>query len=129
MLFVALIVSLNTSNIGANKISFFSNTRNNYFFTNMIISDTFFDMYEVLKENILKRNWIEYFGYKNNIRRAFADFLDKQEFEIPKENPKISMFRYTNYNDRIEEIKPNVILIVAESNLCPRSSRSISGKP
>lgn len=115
LLFVALIVSLNTSNIGANKISFFSNTRNNYFFTNMIISDTFFDMYEVLKENILKRNWIEYFGYKNNIRRAFADFLDKQEFEIPKENPKISMFRYTNYNDRIEEIKPNVILIVAES--------------
>jgi phosphoglycerol transferase MdoB-like AlkP superfamily enzyme len=54
-------------------------------------------------------------GYENNIAQAFADFLDKDINEIPKINPENSLIVDLSYNKEIEEIKPNVILIVMES--------------
>jgi hypothetical protein len=60
-------------------------------------------------------NYIEKAGYKDNIRQAFADFLDKKIEEIPNKNPEKSLILTTPYNRNIESIKPNVILIVMES--------------
>lgn len=54
-------------------------------------------------------------GYKNDIRQAFADFLDKNVDDISKENPQQSLISRTAINKTIESIKPNVILIVMES--------------
>ena len=54
-------------------------------------------------------------GYKNNIRRAFADFLDKNLDEIPQEYPENSLIVNLPENKVIEETKPNVVLIVMES--------------
>jgi phosphoglycerol transferase MdoB-like AlkP superfamily enzyme len=54
-------------------------------------------------------------GYKNDIRQAFADFLDKNVDDISKENPQQSLISRTAVNKTIESIKPNVIFIVMES--------------
>ncbi|MDR0617706.1 MAG: sulfatase-like hydrolase/transferase [Endomicrobium sp.] len=54
-------------------------------------------------------------GYENDIRQAFADFLDKDVEDIPKDNPEESLVLRIAKNKKIEELKPNVILIVMES--------------
>jgi phosphoglycerol transferase MdoB-like AlkP superfamily enzyme len=52
-------------------------------------------------------------GFKD-ARQAFADFFEKNIDEIP-ENPQNVLINKTSFNQTIEEIKPNVILIVMES--------------
>jgi phosphoglycerol transferase MdoB-like AlkP superfamily enzyme len=54
-------------------------------------------------------------GYKDNIRQAFADFLNKNPDEIPQERPENSLIVYLPENKTLEEAKPSVILIVMES--------------
>jgi phosphoglycerol transferase MdoB-like AlkP superfamily enzyme len=54
-------------------------------------------------------------GYKDNIRQAFADYLDTDIKNIPIENPQDSLITSIAYNEKIENLKPNVIFIVAES--------------
>lgn len=53
-------------------------------------------------------------GYKGNIRRAFADYLNLDINQIP-EQPEQSLINYTRRNEKIENIKPNVIFIMVES--------------
>lgn len=60
-------------------------------------------------------NYVEALGYKDNIRQAFADFLNKKLEDIPLENPEHSLTVNYPYNSAIENIKPNVIIIVMES--------------
>ncbi|MCA6072919.1 MAG: sulfatase-like hydrolase/transferase [Endomicrobium sp.] len=54
-------------------------------------------------------------GYENNIRQAFADFLGKDVGMISEEKPEESLVFKTSVNKKIENLKPNVILIVMES--------------
>ncbi|MDR3243869.1 MAG: hypothetical protein LBT79_03885, partial [Elusimicrobiota bacterium] len=60
-------------------------------------------------------NYEEKTGYENNIRQAFADFLNKDINDIPKENPENSLVYTTEINKEIDMRQPNVILIVMES--------------
>jgi phosphoglycerol transferase MdoB-like AlkP superfamily enzyme len=53
-------------------------------------------------------------GYKGNIRQAFADYLNVDINQIP-EQPEKSLIQVTQYNEKIENIKPNLILIMVES--------------
>jgi phosphoglycerol transferase MdoB-like AlkP superfamily enzyme len=69
-------------------------------------------------ENKIKSSDVDYIaktGYKNNIRQAFADFLEKDVNAISKEKPEESLVFKTSVNKNIENLKPNVILIVMES--------------
>ncbi len=59
--------------------------------------------------------YIEITGYKNNVRQAFADFLNKDINDISAENPEKSLITHLPKNKNIEAVKPNVILIVMES--------------
>jgi phosphoglycerol transferase MdoB-like AlkP superfamily enzyme len=52
-------------------------------------------------------------GYKNNIRQAFADFLDKDINEIPETDPQKSLVSKTA--NKKENMNPNVIVILMES--------------
>lgn len=54
-------------------------------------------------------------GYRNSIRKAFADYLNLDIDDISEENPEISLLKNIPYNKTIESIKPNVILIIMES--------------
>ena len=60
-------------------------------------------------------NYIAKMGYENNIPKAFSDYLSIDIANIPKDNPEQSLVKITKYNKNIEEIKPNVIVIVMES--------------
>jgi len=60
-------------------------------------------------------DYIEKTGYNNNIRQAFADFLNKNIEEIPQQNPKQALLVKLPFNENIEKVKPNVIFIVMES--------------
>ena len=60
-------------------------------------------------------NFIEKSGYSDDIRRAFADFLGKNIADIPIDNPEDSLIVRLPYDANIEEVKPNIILIVMES--------------
>ncbi|MCL2335555.1 MAG: hypothetical protein FWC57_05770 [Endomicrobia bacterium] len=60
-------------------------------------------------------DYIDKAGYKNNIRQAFADFLNKDIEDIPEQNPERSLTVKLPFNKNIEDIKPNVIFIVMES--------------
>jgi phosphoglycerol transferase MdoB-like AlkP superfamily enzyme len=60
-------------------------------------------------------DYIEKAGYKDNIRAAFADYLGKDISQIPKDSPENSLIVSIPFNRDIEEMRPNVILIVMES--------------
>jgi Phosphoglycerol transferase and related proteins, alkaline phosphatase superfamily len=60
-------------------------------------------------------DYIDKAGYKNNIRKAFADFLDKNIEEIPENIPEQSLVVKLPFNKNIDEVKPNIIFIVMES--------------
>ncbi|MDR0822522.1 MAG: sulfatase-like hydrolase/transferase [Endomicrobium sp.] len=62
-----------------------------------------------------KIDYIEAAGYKDNIRQAFADYLDIDISEIPQVHPEDSLRIALPYNKIIEDDKPNVIFIVMES--------------
>jgi phosphoglycerol transferase MdoB-like AlkP superfamily enzyme len=53
-------------------------------------------------------------GYKGNIKQAFADYLSIDINKMP-ENPEKSLIKYTKCNEKIENIRPNVIFIMVES--------------
>jgi phosphoglycerol transferase MdoB-like AlkP superfamily enzyme len=54
-------------------------------------------------------------GYKNDIRQAFADYLNKSKDDIPVIAPEDSLIVKIPFNKEIENVRPNVILIVMES--------------
>jgi phosphoglycerol transferase MdoB-like AlkP superfamily enzyme len=60
-------------------------------------------------------DYVEKFGYKNNIRQAFADFIGKDIADIAQNNPETSLISKTPYNEQAEKLKPNVIFILMES--------------
>ncbi|AKL97757.1 LTA synthase family protein [Endomicrobium proavitum] len=60
-------------------------------------------------------DYIALAGYSNNIRQAFADYLETDIKNIPQTNPESSLNVKYGVNDKIEKIKPNVIIIVMES--------------
>jgi phosphoglycerol transferase MdoB-like AlkP superfamily enzyme len=62
-----------------------------------------------------KFNYADKTGYNDNIRQAFADYLEVGVSNIPKSMPEESLLVNIPYNKQIEVIKPNVILIVMES--------------
>ena len=60
-------------------------------------------------------DFIEKSGYLDDIRRAFADFLEKDIEDIPIDKPEDSLIVQLPFDANIEDIKPNIILIVMES--------------
>jgi phosphoglycerol transferase MdoB-like AlkP superfamily enzyme len=60
-------------------------------------------------------DYIEKSGYEGNIRQAFADLLEKDIADIPSLNPEDSLIVSLPFDANIENVKPNVILIVMES--------------
>ncbi len=62
------------------------------------------------------RDYIEKMGYsKNNMAKAFSDFLNVDINSIDKNEPENSLKKTTKYNKDIEEIKPNVVFIMMEA--------------
>ena len=62
------------------------------------------------------RDYIEKMGYsKNNMAKAFSDFLNVDINSIDKTEPEKSLNKKTKYNKNIEEIKPNVVFIMMEA--------------
>jgi phosphoglycerol transferase MdoB-like AlkP superfamily enzyme len=60
-------------------------------------------------------NYVHVSGYKNNIRLAFADFLNESLKSIPESVFENSLIRTTPFKQRLEEKRPSVIFILAES--------------
>ncbi|MDR1087077.1 MAG: hypothetical protein LBL16_02390 [Endomicrobium sp.] len=56
-------------------------------------------------------NYTDKTGYKGNIKQAFADYLNIDIKQI-SERPEKSLIKYTNRNEKIESLKPNVIFIM-----------------
>ncbi|MDR1952233.1 MAG: sulfatase-like hydrolase/transferase [Elusimicrobiota bacterium] len=87
-------------------------------FLNKMAINGFFTMQDAMIIRAEEKKDIDFIskaGYGDDIRRAFADFLDKNIEQIPKDNPEDSLITALAYNKDIEDIKPNVILIVMES--------------
>jgi phosphoglycerol transferase MdoB-like AlkP superfamily enzyme len=60
-------------------------------------------------------DYIALSGYENNIRQAFADYLETNIKNIPEKNPEDSLMVLLPYNKEAEELKPTIIFIVMES--------------
>lgn len=60
-------------------------------------------------------DYIDKTGYKDDIRKAFADFLDADINSVPQLHPERMLDAKTPQNKKIEEVRPNVIFIVMES--------------
>ncbi|MDD5021749.1 MAG: sulfatase-like hydrolase/transferase [Endomicrobiaceae bacterium] len=95
-------------------LSYFTEGIDCYVFPQISLSPIY-TFYDTFKSKIKNRNWILDFGYKNNIRRAFSDYLNVNINCIDENHPEQSLIKVTKYNRNIEEIKPNVVLIVMES--------------
>ncbi|MDR2192154.1 MAG: sulfatase-like hydrolase/transferase [Endomicrobium sp.] len=76
---------------------------------------TFGAAYDARKKESKDIDLVEKAGYKNNIRQAFADFLNADLGKIPETNPENSLIVSLPESKNIENVKPNVILIVMES--------------
>ena len=62
------------------------------------------------------RDYIKTMGYsKDNIAKAFSDFLNADINSIDKTKPETSLMKTTKYNKNIEETKPNVVFIMMEA--------------
>lgn len=62
------------------------------------------------------RDYIAKMGYsKDNMAKAFADFLNVDISSIDNRNPEKSLVKTTKYNKDIEETKPNVVFIMMEA--------------
>ncbi|MDR3048358.1 MAG: sulfatase-like hydrolase/transferase [Elusimicrobiota bacterium] len=89
--------------------------------TNPFINKTAINAFYTFEDAIVVRgeenniDYIEAAGYKDNIRQAFADYLDKDISEIPQDHPEGSLKINLPYNKDIETSKPNIIFIVMES--------------
>ncbi|MDR2772150.1 MAG: sulfatase-like hydrolase/transferase [Elusimicrobiota bacterium] len=93
--------------------------------TNAFINKTaingFFTMQDAMvirAEGGREIDFIDKAGYgdgEEGIRRAFADFLDKDIDDISQYSPQNSLIVELPYNKDIEDTEPNVILIVMES--------------
>ena len=115
-LLIILCLTLNIMHIDRNNLEkYFSFSRYNCFFTLFIINNNLFDLVSLSKDYIEEQNWIKNFEYQNDTKKAFADFLDKNEKEIPENRPEETLLKTTQYNQEIEKIKPNVVLVVVES--------------
>ncbi|MDR3071050.1 MAG: LTA synthase family protein [Endomicrobium sp.] len=70
---------------------------------------------ELRQKDNNKFDYVSKAGYENNIRKAFADYLNVDIGKIPEKNPENSLSYTLPYNKTMEDLKPNVILIVMES--------------
>ncbi|MCA6071829.1 MAG: LTA synthase family protein [Endomicrobium sp.] len=70
---------------------------------------------ELRRQDNNKVNYAAKAGYKSDIREAFADYLNINISDISEKNPENSLSCVLPYNKAIEDLKPNVILIVMES--------------
>lgn len=108
-------------NFGANVKSYddmissnFSVSIKSHFFIQIALNPVC-AVYDTIKSKIKKSNYILEYGYENNIRQAFGDWLNTDISNIDKKNPEKSLLKITKYNKNIELIEPNVVLIVMES--------------
>jgi phosphoglycerol transferase MdoB-like AlkP superfamily enzyme len=88
-------------------------------FINKVATNGFYTLQAALasriKQNKGQQDIIKDAGYENNIRQAFADYLGVDIAEIDQEDPASSLKIIIPPNKTIDEIKPNVIVIVMES--------------
>ncbi|MDR3253900.1 MAG: sulfatase-like hydrolase/transferase, partial [Endomicrobium sp.] len=87
-------------------------------FVNKVAINCVFTLQRAIEHKAEERKDIDYIvktGYGNDIRRAFADFLNKDISTIPQKHPEKSIISKTSFNKKIENAKPTVILIVMES--------------
>ncbi|MCA6071217.1 MAG: sulfatase-like hydrolase/transferase [Endomicrobium sp.] len=101
--------------VGLHPIGVYSDVSSNAFLNKAAINCVF--TLESAVEHKIKASEIKNIetGYENDIRQAFADFLGKDVSMISKEKPEESLVFKTSVNKKIENLKPNVILIVMES--------------
>lgn len=98
-----------------NKISSnFPVTIKSNFFIHIALNPVF-ALYDAINCRMKKTDYIFEYGYENNIRKAFSDWLNIDISNIDKKNPEKSLLKITKYNKHIELMEPNVILIVMES--------------
>jgi phosphoglycerol transferase MdoB-like AlkP superfamily enzyme len=83
-------------------------------FLNKIAQNCFFTLQEAISHKNNEEKDIDY-NYDGGERQAFADFLDKNLNDIPTVNPEKSLIKTVPFNEEIEKLKPNVILVVMES--------------
>jgi phosphoglycerol transferase MdoB-like AlkP superfamily enzyme len=60
-------------------------------------------------------DYIALAGYKNNIRQAFAEYLNVDVNSVSEEKPESSLTKITPENENIKHARPNVIFIMMES--------------
>lgn len=87
-------------------------------FLNKVATNGFFTLQNAIASKQREDSQVDYMaflGYKDDARKAFADFLNKKEDEIPSAHPERALTVKYPYNEKIEAVKPNVIIIVMES--------------
>lgn len=117
VLFVCVSFSVMRGSFGDHPLVVNSAVSSNMFL-NKIATNGVFTLQSAIeskqKENN-QRDYVKYLGYGDDIRRAFADFLNKNLDEISAENPEASLIVKYPHNKTIEELQPNVVIIVMES--------------
>jgi phosphoglycerol transferase MdoB-like AlkP superfamily enzyme len=102
---------------GWNSIGQYADISSNLFINKTAIN-CLFTLQRAIEHKEYEKQDIDYIaqtGYKDNIRQAFADFLDIDINDIPKTNPENSLISTTAENKLAENMKPNIILIAMES--------------
>jgi phosphoglycerol transferase MdoB-like AlkP superfamily enzyme len=117
ILIVIFIVISIRGTFAIRPIGVYSDVSSNIFLNKTAINCIFtlqraFDYRAREKEDI---DYVKRAGYKDNIKKAFADFLGKNINEIPQNNLETSLIFKTPYNAKAEKLKPNVIFILMES--------------
>ena len=87
-------------------------------FINKVAINGIYTLQAAIEARSKESNWdyIGKMGYlKDNMAKAFGDYLDKDINLIDKIEPEKSLMKTTRYNKVIEELKPNVIFIMMEA--------------
>lgn len=117
LVFIFLSFSVIRGSFGDHPLIVNSSVSSNAFLNKVAVNGVFTlqNAIEFKQRERCQTDYIAVLGYKNNIRQAFADFLNKDIDEIPLENPEDSLMVNYPYNETIESLKPNIIIIAMES--------------
>lgn len=96
------------------EIATFGEKKQLYYFIVTLSDSPIHKIYNILNDKIKEQKWNKKIT-ANGIRQNFADYLYVDVDSIDKDSPQNSLLKTTKYNKNIENIEPNVILIVMES--------------
>jgi len=86
-------------------------------FVNQVRKDSVYSLIDAInyyeKSLKSKRNFVKEMGFEHNISAAFKIVTNKKNINL--QTPEKNLLKTTPYNKKIEEIKPNVVVIQVES--------------